>query len=405
MIDEMETRRESPVPTGGPEGEADGGSLTVAALGLYVHVPFCAVTCDFCAFYQKTPEKGDFRRYVEGVRRELDLVAPDRPVDTVFWGGGTPGLLPPEFIRELGAAIRQYTGGAPAEWSVELTPESVRDAKLEAFREIGVTRISLGVQSFQARLLEAMGRRSSREAILAGYARLREHGFDNVNLDLIFAFPGQTLEEWESDLREAADLGPDHLSTYCLTFEEDTALWAKLANGEFSLDEDKEAEFFRVAEEVLEPRGLLKYETSNYARPGRECRHNLNTWRMAEWVGLGPAAASQFRGRRYANPAGLEDWLQDLGRGRRGACDRVELSPSVLAADTLVFGLRLRGGVDLPAVEDRFPGTLPDSLREFFEGLCGEGLAEMRADRRLFLTPRGRLLADRIGTEILERFE
>lgn len=391
------------------ETAAAGGGNTATgrsdSLGLYVHVPFCAVTCDFCAFYQKTPEKGDFRRYVDGVRRELELVAPDRRVDTVFWGGGTPGLLPPEFIRELGAVVAQHAGGAPAEWSVELTPESVRDAKLEAFREIGVTRISLGVQSFQSRLLDAMGRRSSREAIHAAYVRLREHGFANVNLDLIFAFPGQTLEEWESDLREAADLGPDHLSTYCLTFEEDTALWAKLANGEFSLDEEKEAEFFRVAENILEPRGLIKYETSNYARTGRECRHNLNTWRMSEWVGVGPAAASQFRGLRCANPAGLEEWLEDLGRGCRGTRDRVEVSDALLAADTLVFGLRLRDGVDLPALEERFPGTLPASLRTFFERLRGDGLAEMTAEGCLVLTPRGRLLADRIGAEILERFE
>ncbi len=374
------------------------------SLGLYLHVPFCAVTCDFCAFYQKRPEKGDFRRYVDGIRRELDLAAPDRPVETVFWGGGTPGLLPPEFIRELGALIRERCG-RPLEWSVELTPESARDARLEALCEIGVNRISLGVQSFQPRLLEALGRRSSREAVLDAFARLRRHGFANINLDLIFAFPGQTEEEWESDLREAAGLAPEHLSTYCLTFEEDTALWVKLAQGEFARDEEREALFFGMAEEILPRYGLEKYETSNYARPGRECRHNLNTWHMAEWLGLGPAAASQFRGRRGANPAGLEEWLTDLDVGRRGGCDSVPLSGALLAADQLIFGLRLTQGVNPARVEARFPGTFTPGLRAFFARLCEEGLAREGAEGVICLTARGRLVVDRIGAEILERME
>ena len=392
----------------GNEGRSAAATTPLPAvsgpLGLYLHVPFCAVTCDFCAFYQKRPEKGDFRRYVDGIRRELDLAAPDRPVETVFWGGGTPGLLPPEFIRELGALIRERCGD-PAEWSVELTPESARDARLEALRDIGVNRISLGVQSFQPRLLEALGRRSSREAVLEAFGRLRRFGFANGNLDLIFAFPGQTGEEWESDLREAAGLAPEHLSTYCLTFEEDTALWVKLAQGEFARDEEREAVFFGMAEEILPQYGLEKYETSNYARPGRECRHNLNTWHMAEWLGLGPAAASQFRGRRDANPAGLEEWLTDLDAGRRGTCDRVTLTGALLAADLLIFGLRLTRGVNPAEVEARFPGTLTPGLRAFFGRLCAEGLAREGPDGGIGLTARGRLVVDRIGAEILEIME
>ncbi len=384
----------------------DSGSGECAApLGLYVHVPFCAVTCDFCAFYQKRPEKGDFRRFVDGIRRELDLVSPDRPPSTVFWGGGTPGLLPPEFIRELGEIIGGLRGGVPEEWTVELTPESVRDGRLEALREIGVNRVSLGVQTFDTRLLEIIGRRSSREAVVKAYSKLREFGFDNVNLDLMFAFPGQTLEEWEGDLREAAELGSEHLSTYCLTFEEDTALWVKLSRGEVALDEDKEIAFFGKAEEVLEGAGLFKYETSNYCRSGRECLHNLHTWRMSEWIGLGPAAASQYRGRRCANPAGLEEWLAGLDDGRRGSEDRVELTRELLAADSLIFGLRLRHGVDLAALEERFPGTVSPALRGYFCRLEGEGLAGGADEDRLWLTRRGRLVADRIGSDILEYFD
>ena len=374
-------------------------------LGLYLHVPFCAVTCDFCAFYQKRPEKGDFRRFVDGIRRELYLAAPDRPVQTVFWGGGTPGLLPPEYIRELGTLIRDRCGDRPVEWSVELTPEAARDARLEALSAIGVNRISLGVQSFQPRLLEAMGRRSSREAVMEAFSRLRRHGFGNINLDLIFAFPGQTEMEWESDLREAAALEPEHLSTYCLTFEEDTALWVKLARGEFVRDEEREAVFFGMAEKILPAYGLNKYETSNYARSGYECRHNLNTWRMAEWIGLGPAAASQFRGWRGANPPDIEKWSSELAAGRRSAEDRIALSDGLLAADLLIFGLRLTRGVSPSELEARFPGTVTSELRAFLDRLRAEGLARKEDDGRFCLTARGRLLVDRIGAEILERME
>ncbi len=377
----------------------------VASLGLYVHVPFCAVTCDFCAFYQKRPERGDFRRYLDGIRRELDLLQPDRPFDTVFWGGGTPGLLPPEFIRELGALIRPRTRGDATEWSVELTPACAREARLEALREIGVNRISLGVQSFQSRLLEVMGRRSSREAAHEAFSRLRAHGFDNVNLDLMFAFPGQTRAEWESDLLEAAALEPEHLSTYCLTFEEDTALWVKLAEGRVAREEDAEIDFFAVAEDILERWGLFKYETSNFARPGRACRHNLHTWRMGEWAGLGPAAASQHRGLRGSNPAALDEWLTGLAAGERATRERVPLTDSLLAADCLIFGLRLRDGVDPTAIDKRFPGVMPETLSPFLDRLRDEGLLERSASGRVHLTARGRLLADRVGAEILERFD
>lgn len=375
-----------------------------SGLGLYVHVPFCSSTCDFCAFYQQKPAKGDFDRYVDGIERELDLLRTPLPVKTVFWGGGTPGLLPPAHIRRLGEVLRNAIPAAPLEWSIEMTPGCVKKERLEALREIGVTRVSLGAQSFQPRLLDALGRLHPREKIFAAYDLLREHGFDNVNLDLMFALPGQTAEEWLLDLDEVVALQPEHLSTYCLTFEEDTALYVKLSEGQVALDEEKEVAFYHTTWEKLAEAGFRQYEISNYARPGRECLHNLNTWDMREWVGVGPAAASQYQGRRSSNPASLDLWLDGLRAGDRSGEQTEPLTPALLAADFLVFGLRLNTGVDLDELQERFACELPASLFFWMDQLVADGLAQ-RKGNRLLLTSAGRLVVDRIGMEILEVFD
>jgi len=221
---------------------ADANGAAQPPLGLYIHVPFCASTCDFCAFYQVRPTAGDIADYFAALETEAALVKWPRAVTTVFWGGGTPGLLSPDALRRLGeftldccgrgaqsdddsAAKRRACGpvlrtssGRPEEWTVELAPASVTEARLAALREIGVTRISMGVQSFQPALLDALGRQHSREQIYRAYERIRAAGFASVNLDLMFALPGQTAAEWEADIAEALALSPDHLSTYCLTF-------------------------------------------------------------------------------------------------------------------------------------------------------------------------------------------
>ncbi|MDE3084646.1 MAG: radical SAM protein, partial [Verrucomicrobiota bacterium] len=174
----------------------------IVPLGIYVHVPFCASTCDFCAFYQIGPTAQKVAKFLDGIVREAQLVSWSQPVTTVFWGGGTPGLLTPRDLLKLGEIVRSRTGGAPREWTVELAPSSVTEARLAALRELGVTRVSLGVQSFQPALLEALGRRHTRGQALRAYGRVRAAGFASVNLDLIFSVPGQDEAAWRADLRE-----------------------------------------------------------------------------------------------------------------------------------------------------------------------------------------------------------
>lgn len=375
-------------------------------LGVYVHVPFCATTCDFCAFYQTVPKGDAVARYLAGVAAEARLAGNGgRKAATAFWGGGTPGLLRPAELEQLGRTTLDFCGGAPAEWTVELAPATVTADRLAVLKRLGVTRVSLGVQSFQPELLEALGRQHSLEQIRRAHELIRAQGFASVNLDLMFALPDQTPEQWRADLTEAGRLAPDHLSTYCLTFEEDTALWVKLSQGRVKLDVEKEALFYTRTWEFLEEAGYAQYEVSNFARPGHACRHNLNTWNMHEWVGLGPSAASQHAGWRGANPPDLGLWLDDVAAGRRATADRVGLTSALLAADSVIFGLRMNAGVSLPDLQRRWPTAPWSALFDLLPKFLLEGLMVHSPEGRIRLTPRGRLLADAVGAEVLEVLE
>lgn len=324
-----------------------------------------------------------------------------REVDTVFWGGGTPGLLPSEDLRRLGLAVVRANGGClPREWTVEMAPSTVKADRLETLLEMGVTRFSMGVQTFDAKLLESLGRIHTRSQVDGAIQLFQDFRIENFNLDLIFAIPGQRVEAWERDLQEAVAAGPAHISTYCLTFEEDTALWLRLKRGQVEkTDADEEALFFTRTRTLLEDAGYAQYEVSNYCRPGRACLHNLNTWRMEEWIGVGPSAASQFAGRRWTEPHSLEEWQGRVNGSGKPALDEVVLTPTLLQQDCLIFGLRMNAGVDVAEIQRRH-GALPASTRQFLERLVEEGLAVRQAT--LFrLTEAGRLLADRIGEEIL----
>ncbi len=373
-------------------------------LGLYIHVPFCASTCDFCAFYQVKPTADDVGKFLSGIEREAEQIPWSSPVSTVFWGGGTPGLLSPTAIRRLGDVVSQRCDDQSLEWSVEMAPASVTEARLHALKDVGVTRISMGVQSFQPSLLDALGRQHTLEQIHRAYERVRQADFQSVNIDLMFALPGQTETEWATDVAEAVALAPDHISTYCLTFEEDTALWVKLSEGRVKLDSEREAQLYEDTWARLAKAGYQQYEVANFARPGHICQHNLNTWRMHEWVGLGPSAASQYDGWRGGNVADLKQWLARLVKGERMTEDRLALTPAQLAEDAMIFGLRMNAGVDLDFWHSRSPDAPWKEVDMRIQRLIAENLALMD-DKSLRLTDRGRLLADAVGLEMMEAFQ
>ena len=376
----------------------------IGELGLYVHVPFCSTTCDFCAFYQERPSKKGFEQYFFALEKDFEAHPSSQEFSTVFIGGGTPGLLSAEQIEKLCGLIKGAGLNSNCEWSVEVAPNEINHEKVEALLHGGVNRLSLGVQTFNQNFMNALGRNHDVSRALNAYELVRNAGFSSVNVDLLFGAPGQKLCDWQDDLKKAVDLEPDHISTYCLTFEEDTALFAKLSEGKIRIDADREAEFYEWGWEYLPSQGFKQYEVSNYARPGKECRHNLNTWRMNNWIGYGPSASSQYGGKRWKNFANIDQWAKPLLTGEeKGYEEFLELSPVELARDAILFGLRMNDGVSVELVASQFQVDhfLFENVVQFLELLVKEGLAEKRG-QYYSLTQDGRIRCDAIAAEIPE---
>ncbi|MBU0755312.1 MAG: radical SAM family heme chaperone HemW, partial [Planctomycetes bacterium] len=350
------------------------------------------MSCDFCAFYQEKPFRKDVVAFLKGVGKERDFYPEVGKVDTFYFGGGTPGILSTKDLEILGRTLLEGLGEPSQEWTIELAPSTVKTDKVRMLKELGVTRISMGVQSFDQDLLDKLGRPHRPDQAIKAFDTIRSEGFENVNLDLIFAVPGQTVKMLEKDLEQAVRLAPDHLSTYCLTYEEDTPLRHRLAEGLVRREIDDEADLYSRTWEILESAGYAQYEISNFARPGFQCVHNLNTWSMHRWIGLGPAAASQHRGARYANPASLEAWLKGVDDGEPVREDEVVLSERLLAEDSLLFGLRMSRGISPRRIERRYEGIDLSFLEPLWRELMSEGLLEEKPGDHLALTLRGKLL-------------
>ena len=365
------------------------------ALGLYIHVPFCAKPCDYCAFYKKLPTKQNIAQYIDCLLKELDSIEDERAFDTIYFGGGTPGILAPREIERLADAIAKKLHKTPIEWTVELAPSTVNAKNLNAWKAAGVSRISMGVQSFQPETLKSLGRHQTVQQIFSAYHLLREHSWTNVGIDLIFSAPGQTLSSLEKDLQTTIDLQPEHISTYCLSYESGTNLTR--SNGDLS-DDNKDSDFYEFICQFLEENGYQQYEISNFSLHGKfPSIHNINTWKMQEWIGLGPSASSQYHDQRYTNVNNLEQWVHGIYNDCPVRYDIVNLSPDMLALDEILFGLRMNQGINL------HENPLHRSLLPLIETFVDDDLA-LYDNGSLTLTPKGRLLCDAIESEIFNFF-
>ncbi len=376
----------------------------IQELGLYVHVPFCSTTCDFCAFYQEKPSKKGFEQYFLALKKDFQAHSSDRKFSTVFIGGGTPGLLSTTQVKELCNLIRESGLVNGCEWTVEVAPNEINTEKLEALIDGGVNRLSLGVQTLNPVFMKELGRDHSVSSAYDAFQLVKESGFQNINLDLIFGAPGQKLSDWQDDLKKVVQLGPDHISTYCLTFEEDTALYAKLAKGKVGIDPEREATFYEWAWEYLPSQGFEQYEISNYAKSGKQCRHNLNTWEMHEWIGYGPSASTQFDRIRRKNFSNIEQWAEKLILNQPQCYEEnLELDNYELARDAVIFGLRMNLGVNLDGIYQKFNVNFERfmEINRFLDALVCEGLA-MTEKNSYLLTKEGRIRCDGIGSELPE---
>ena len=357
---------------------------------LYVHIPFCSKLCPYCSFYKEQIDRNKLHAFLDALLVEAGKVY-FQP-EAIFFGGGTPTILSCQqldyLLRGLSTCLdlRQVK-----EWTVEMNPATVSAEKGRLLLDWGVNRISMGIQSWDAELLAVLGREHTIDQSERSYNVLREVGFSNINFDLIFGIPGQKIEQWKDSLRKTVLLRPDHISAYCLTYEEDTEYFFSLMRGVYSRDVDKEAEFFEVTMDYLEGMGYSQYEISNYTFPGKECLHNLGYWKGEDYVGLGPSAFSTVGTLRWNNVADTTEYIRRINTGGEAVCSRETLSPAILRAERVLLGLRTREGI--PA---HLLGGHGERLQTFFE----LGLIEAFGEA-IRLTRQGCLVADSVAEALL----
>ena len=370
---------------------------------MYVHVPFCVKRCGYCSFNTAPYLEAAVPRFVRAVLAEIDRVArapwaPDVAARTVFLGGGTPSLLPAEDVRALLDRLRaRFPLAADAEITVECNPDGLTRARLDGYRAAGVTRISLGVQSLDDRLLPAIDRLHDAADARAAFRLARAAGFDNVSADLMYGLPHLDAETWEATVAEVIAWPPDHLSAYALTLDEGSVWRARGVSG-LPGEEAVTAQYWELAEGAAAA-GLEHYEISNYARRGRSAAHNLRYWRRQEYLGLGPGAAGFLGDVRYVNVKPVDRYAALLERGQAPLDSHERLTPRQELGERLILGLRLAEGIPAAWLAERValePGGLPARLAAWREG----GLL-VEAGGRVRLSEAGFLVSDALFTELL----
>lgn len=366
-------------------------------LGLYVHVPFCAAICNYCNFNRGLLEEALRRRYVDALAREIGRAADGSPADTIYFGGGTPSLLSGEDVGQIVAACRaSFEVASEAEVTLEANPETVDAPRLGRLREAGVTRLSIGVQSFRDEELRRLGRVHDVARVYAAVEAARTAGFDNLSLDLMMWLPQQTLPQWRESVDQAIGLGPEHLSLYMLELYPNAPLREDMARAGWSqAPDDDAADMYLDAMARLERAGYRQYEISNVARAGRESRHNLKYWRDGEWLGFGCGAHGTRRGERWRNVSSTTEYVARMTAGGGVRAETRVLSAEDRAAEALITGLRLVEGVDAAAIGTRYA---VDVLGRWGPGLVPfvDAGALLREGTRLRLSRSGMLLANEV---------
>lgn len=384
-------------------------------IGLYIHLPFCERKCPYCDFNSYAGLDALQEPYVEALAAEMAWLAErgEWQANTVFVGGGTPTVLPLRLLtRVLDAARVAFRVLPGSEITVEANPGTVDEAYLAGLQAAGVTRLSLGAQSFHDDELCLLGRIHAATEIEASFRAARRAGFQNINLDLIYGLPNQPLDRWRATLDRALSLSPEHLSLYSLTIEEGTPFAEWVACGDLSVpDNDLAAEMYELAEEMLEGAGYLHYEISNWATGNSVCQHNVVYWRNQPYLGLGAGAHSWWGVRRWHNVLPPEDYGAQMARVVAWAGGEAPwespvvagvetIGPALAMGETMMLGLRLlEEGVSLAGFEARFGRSLLDVYGEELAALQAVGLVEQLPDR-VRLAPRGRLL----GNQVFARF-
>jgi oxygen-independent coproporphyrinogen-3 oxidase len=366
---------------------------------VYVHIPFCLSKCSYCGFNSiPLSDAATLESYCEALIAEVNAWSPAaNQLATLYFGGGTPSILSRAQLRRIVDAIAAKAALAPgAELTIEANPETLDATKLSALRGAGCNRLSIGVQSFDDGLLRLMGRPHDAAQAARAFEDARRAGFDNIGVDLIFALPGQTLRQWQRDLDAALKLSPEHVSLYGLAYEGNSGFARQRSRGTITpCDEDAETEMYLAAISDMTAAGYAHYEVSNFARPGRESRHNLNYWRCGDYRGFGAGAHSHVAGRRWGNDA---DPLAYIGRINAGASPvtfEEQLGRAQRMYEAIFLGLRLVRGIALADFQRQWGASPLAYLPQVWDSLQQQGLADI-SDSNVTLTGKGLLLADSV---------
>jgi oxygen-independent coproporphyrinogen-3 oxidase len=368
-------------------GNANGEPINIRHL--YFHIPFCAKLCPYCSFYVDTHFKNKSARFLDALLCEVKKQAGQYSIkpQTIYFGGGTPSSLSISQL-DLLARLREHLDLSELkEWTFEVNPATVSIEKARALRALGVTRISMGVQSWDDTILKTLGRIHTAAQAEQTYHILREAGFDNISLDLMFAVPGQTREQWAESLRKTIALRPEHISSYCLTYEEDTEFFRKLQSHEFSQDENWDADLFEMTMDTLAHAGYVQYEISNYALAGRESLHNFAYWDAADYLGFGPSAFSTVGENRWQNIADTAAYTGRLLGDESAVTFEETIKPSTRMGEMIAFSLRTNHGVP-----DELLSPWRSEVEEFHK------LGFLQHDgKKVLLTRKGKLMADSVA--------
>ena len=394
--------------------------LPTPVSSLYVHVPFCAQKCEYCAFFSEAAKGETVNRFADALVSEMELVAADLKPRTIFFGGGTPSLLNLRQWETILSAMERLNLAGAHEWTVECNPATVSLEKAKLLRDHGVNRISMGVQSLDENLLDRLGRVHSREMVFKSFDTLRAAGFENINLDLMFAIPGQTMRIWKETLAEAAAFGSEHLSCYEVIYEEDTPLYQQLQAREFDVNEELACAMYDELLNCAASNGFQQYEIANFARaerwknpasiptdfstqnlklktqdsiPRYACQHNVNYWRGGSFYGLGPSAAGYVRGVRTKNWSNTTLYCEQLERGQRAIESREELKPLSRAGEIAAFGLRMNAGWPLVEFRQRTGYELSEEWKTEIAQIIDLGYGCLD-EKKFQLTSRGLRYAD-----------
>ncbi len=376
------------------------------AQALYIHWPYCLAKCPYCDFNSHVRDSADIAEWnaalLADMRHEHAEVGSQKPLTSIFFGGGTPSLMPPYLVADLLAEAERLWGFDQAiEITLEANPSSVEAANFADLSAAGINRVSLGVQSLRDESLQFLGRLHGVEEALSA-VDIAQKQFGRVSIDLIYARPGQTPDQWQAELGEALALGTDHMSLYQLTIEPATRFATDVRRGVFEpLDDDHAADLFALNRDMTDAAGLPAYEISNHARPGEESRHNLTYWRYQDYMGIGPGAHGRRQGMATVRHRKPENYLAAVARQDQGIAEARELDPREQASEALLMGLRLAEGVDLSALAERF-GAVPAALVDDIKLALYRDLGLVRTEeQRIGVTPQGMPLLDALLGELV----